>query len=75
MLHTSVFCLRSSVFPDSYNLLFVCRPLLLKVYEDIHEERVYCGLVRLKETLVLMLNKYNLVPRTPKAISNLSRFI
>jgi len=73
MLHTSVFCVRSSVSPDSDNLLFVCRPLLLNVY--IHEEREYCGLVRLKETLVLMLNKYNLVPRTPKAISNLSRFI
>jgi len=74
MLRASVFCLRSSVFPDSDNhLLFVCRPLLLNVC--IHEEREYCGLVRLEETLVLMLNKYNLVPRTPKAISNLSRFI
>jgi hypothetical protein len=73
MLHNSVFCVKISVFPDSDNLLFVCRPLLLNVY--MHEKRGYFGLVRLKETLVLMLNKYNLVPRTPKAISNLSRFI
>jgi hypothetical protein len=73
MLHTSVFCMRNTVFADSENALFVSRPLLLTVC--IHEERKYCGLVRLQETLVLMLNKYSLVPRTPKAISNLSRFI
>lgn len=73
MLYTSVFWISITVFPDSDNLLFFCWTLLPDVYMD--DEREYCGLVRLKETLVLMLNKYNLVPRTPKAISNLSRFI